>query len=350
MKYQNREVHPLIYSEFKYIHAEALEHLGFSMGEIVDIMEEAFRAKARGQAIMPPKVFFYRDGDRFYSAMTSASPDLGFGGCKWQSGDPENCTRGLPYIQGLYILNEEATGQIRALMDAEWITAQRTAAASALVVKFQARANAERLGILGCGLQGRKHLDAIKAVRPDLKECACYDVRPEAQARFIEEMGAKHDMKMIGASCPEEVCRASDILITGGPIEVVRKPTIVPDWINPGCLVVTIDYDSYVTDEAIAAMDIILTDDLGQVEEEQRTNQKFLGVQRFDATLAELVASGKGKRTSDSQRILAFNLGIAFEDLAFAIHILSRAEAQGVGISLPIGMRSRQNPPARPVT
>ncbi len=335
----------MIYSEFKYIHAEELEKLGFSMGELVDIMEEAFRTKAQDQAIMPPKVFFYRDGDRFYSAMTSASPHLGFGGCKWQSGDPENPRRGLPMIQGLYILNEDVTGQVRAVIDAEWITSLRTAAASALVVKHQARAGADRLGILGCGLQGRKHVEAIEAVRPDLKKCICFDVRPEVQERFIEDMGAKHGMKMIGASNAEEVCRASDILITGGPIEVVRKPTIAPDWINPGCLVVTIDYDSYVTDEAVADMDIILTDDVGQIEEERRTNQKFLGVPRFDTTLAELVAFGKGKRTSDSQRILGLNLGIALEDLAFAIEIFKRAEAQDVGIRLPIGMRSGPNPP-----
>jgi ornithine cyclodeaminase/alanine dehydrogenase len=309
----------MIYTEFKYIYATELEKLGFEMGGLVEILEEAFRVKAQGHAIMPPKVFFYRDGNTFYSAMTSASAHLGFGGCKWQSGDPKNPERGLPYIQGLYILNENKTGQVRAVIDAEWITAQRTAAASALVVKYQARADAKKLGMLGCGLQGRKHIEAIEAVRPDLEECICFDVRQDA--------------------------RASDILITGGPIEVVRKPTIKPDWINPGCLVVTIDYDAYITDQAIADMDIILTDDVGQIEEERRTNQKFLGVRRLDTTLADLVTFGKGKRQSDSQKILGLNLGIALEDLAFAIEILRRAEERGLGINLPIGMRAEQSRP-----
>lgn len=336
----------MIYTEFKYIHAAELERLGFNMGDIVEILEEAFRVRAQGHAIMPPKVFFYRDGDRFYSSMASASPHLGFGGCKWQSGDPENPTRGLPYIQGLYILTEDKTGQVRAVIDAEWITSQRTAAASALVVKYQARAGAQRLGILGCGLQGRKHVEAIEAVRPDMKECICFDVRRDAQERFIEEMAVSHSMKMIGAKNAEEVCRASDILITGGPIDVTRKPTIKPDWINPGCLVVTIDYDAYVTDEAIAEMDIILTDDVGQIEEERRTNRKFMGVPRFDTTLADLVAYGKGKRESDSQRILGLNLGIALEDLALAIEILRRAEERAIGISLPIGKRAKRSPTA----
>jgi ornithine cyclodeaminase/alanine dehydrogenase-like protein (mu-crystallin family) len=108
---------------------------------------------------------------------------------------------------------------------------------------------------------------------------------------------------------------------------------------------VTIDYDAYVTDEAIADMDIILTDDVGQIEEERRTNQKFLGVRRIDTTLADLVTFGKGKRGSDSQKILGLNLGIALEDLAFAIEILRRAEERGLGINLPIGMRAEQSRP-----
>jgi len=332
----------MIHTEFKYIHAAALETLGFTMHDTVEVLEEAFCVKAHGGAIMPPKVFFYRSGDRFYSSMASASAQLGFGGCKWQSGDPENPTRGLPYIQGLYILTEEKTGQVRAVIDAEWITSQRTAAASALVVKYQALPNAKTLGILGCGLQGRKHMEAIEAVRPDLEECICFDVRQDAQEKFIEEMRRKHSMKMTGASSAEQVCRASEVLITGGPLEVVRKPTITPDWINPGCLVVTIDYDAYITDETIADMDIILSDDLGQIEEERRTNQKFLGVPRLDTTLADLVAFGKGKRVSDNQKILGLNLGIALEDLALAIKILQRAEEQAIGIDLPIGMRAEQ--------
>jgi len=330
----------VIHTDLLYLRSEDLEKLEFNMAELVGILEEGFRAKARGQVIMPPKVFFYRGGDRFYSSMVSASPHLGFAGCKWQSGDPENPARGLPYIQGLYLLVEDKTGQMRAIIDAEWITAERTAAASALVVKYQARAGATTLGILGCGLQGRKHYEAIAAVRPDLATCLCYDLYPDRQQKYIDEMSGVYGIKFVGSRSAEEVCRSSDILITGGPIEQVRKPTIQPDWIKAGALVVTIDYDAYVTDEAIAAMDIILTDDTGQVEEERRLNKKFLGVPRFDTTVAELVATGKGKRTSDSQRIIGMNLGIALEDLAFAIEIYRRAERKGIGMKLPIGGRS----------
>ena len=326
-----------IRKSIRFLSRTDLDTLGLGMGETIDILEGAFRAKAAGKAIMPPKIFFHRHGPRFYSAMVSASPDLGYAGCKWQSGDPDNPSLGLPYIQGLYILTEDATGQMRAIIDAEWITGQRTAAASGLVVRHLAKDSDRTLGILGCGLQGRKHLEAVHAARPQFDRCVCYDLVPERQERFIEEMTGRFGFDSIaGMTGPEAVARNCDVLVTGGPIQKDRKPVIQSSWIRAGTLIVTIDYDSYVTDEAIRSMDLVLTDDYGQIEDARRNEGKFPGVIRVDSEVAELVAHGKGARTSDEQRILVFNLGIALEDLATAIEILNRAERADVGTRLPV--------------
>ena len=99
-------------------------------------------------------------------------------------------------------------------------------------------------------------------------------------------------------------------------------------------MIVAIDYDSYVTDEGIAAMDIVLTDDYGQIEDAREKEGKFLGVTRIDADNAEMITHGKGRRRNDAQRILAFNLGIALEDVATAAEILRRATENGIGIKL----------------
>ena len=45
-------------------------------------------------------------------------------------------------------------------------------------------------------------------------------------------------------------------------------------------------------------------------------------------------STGKGRRTSEDQRILVFNLGIALEDLATGIEILKRARQKSVGTLL----------------
>ncbi|MCH9027107.1 MAG: ornithine cyclodeaminase family protein [Proteobacteria bacterium] len=321
--------------EIIYLNQSHLDSLDLNLSCIVDVLEDVFRHKAAGDTVMPPKIFFHLQEDRFYSAMASCCPPLGYAGSKWQSGDPANPSRGLPYIQGLFILNENETGQMVAIIDARWITGKRTAAASALVARYQAKKGSEVLALLGCGVQGRTHLEALAAEVPSLKLCQVFDIVPERQAAYIEEMdGRFHGVQVIGANGAKSTVKGADIVISGGPIQTERNATIVSEWIKPGALIITIDYDSYVTDECIAAMDIVLTDDYEQIQDAREREGKFLGVTQIDADNAEMIAHGKGRRRNNQQRILAFNLGIALEDVATAAEILRRASEKGIGIRL----------------
>ena len=318
-----------------YLGAADLDGLGLGMPEIVDILEDVFRHKAAGAGVNPPKIFIHFGRDRLYSAMASSCPPLGRAGCKWQSGDPTNPSRGLPYIQGLYVLNDHETGRMVAVMNSEWITGRRTAAASALVARHQARAGASDLAILGCGLQGRLHLQALAHEVPGLGTCRVYDIVPDRQAAYVAEMDGRFgSIRVMGADSAEAACQGADVVITGGPITQRRHATLTADWIAPGALVVTIDYDSYVTDDCIRAMDMVITDDRGQIEDARLHEGKFTGVDRIDADLGELIADGSGRRTDDGQRILAFNLGIALEDVATAAEIYRRARQSGAGTRL----------------
>jgi len=311
-----------------------LDVLGLSAVEIVPLLEAMFRHKAAGRTVMPPKIFFHRDGPQFYSAMASASATLGYAGCKWQSGDPENPTRGLPYIQGLYILSEDLTGQPVAVMDAKWITAHRTAAASALAAKYLARADAQVLAILGCGLQGRRNLAALTGTLAGLARCQAYDIDPGREDAYAAEMGRQLGIEVAAARSAQAAVKDADIVITAGPIEAVRRPLLRPEWLSPGCLTITLDYDSYITDAAIAVMDLILTDDRGQIEDARVHEGKFTGVTRIDAELAEIISAKRPGRLNNQQRILVFNLGIALEDLVTAIELLGRARARNIGVLL----------------
>jgi len=318
-----------------YLSNRDLEELGLSLGEIVPILEEMFRRKASGDTVQPRKIFFHRGGPRFYGSMVSSAPGLGYAGCKWQSGDPENPARGLSYIQGLFILSEDATGQPVAIMDSKWVTGNRTAAASAVAAKHLARRDARTIAILGCGLQGRKNLEALKAVLPSLARCQAYDVVAEREAAFVHETHDRWGVSVVGAGSAEGAVRGADIVITAGPIEEHRRATLMPEWLAAGSLTIALDYDSYVTDAAIAAVDLVLTDDRGQIEDARQREGKFTGVRRIDAELADLLTTGRGRRTHEEQRVLVFNLGIALEDLATGVEILNRARKKKAGTLLP---------------
>ncbi len=222
-----------------------------------------------------------------------------------------------------------------AIIDAKWITGKRTAAASALVARYQARKDSRELAILGCGVQGRAHLEVLASELPCLEACRVFDIVPEVQKAFVEELdGRCNNIRVVGAAGPEETLRCADVVITGGPITTKHNPIIVADWIKSGALIVSIDYDSYVTDDCIAAMDLVLTDDYEQIEDARKQEGKFLGVPKPDADNAEMITLGKGLRQDDAQRIIAFNLGIALEDVATAAEIYRRARDNGIGLFL----------------
>jgi len=148
-------------------------------------------------------------------------------------------------------------------------------------------------------------------------------------------MNRRFGIEVVAARSAQAAAQDADIVITAGPIEAIRRPTLRPEWLSPGCLTITLDYDSYITDAAIAAMDLVVTDDRDQLEDARVQEGKFTGVTRIDAELAELVSARKQGRRNNQQRILAFNLGIALEDLITGIELLERARASNIGISLP---------------
>jgi len=317
-----------------YLSRHDVESLGLSLIDIISALERVFREKAAGKTVMPAKHWIERSADTFYSAMTSYVPSLRAAGCKWQSGDPRNTERGLAYILGLYILNDDETGLPIAIMDSTWLTAMRTAAASALTAKYLA-ADVHTVAILGCGVQGRTNLEALRLAIPTIESCLAYDIKPETAARFAHDMSGKLDMPVQSVSTARETVRGAQIIVTAGPIKHPADPVIEDDWVARGALAIALDYDSYWTPAAVKAMDYLVADDIQQLEHLKESGF-FPAVSHIDSDLAEVVASRKLATRPAAARILAFNLGIAIEDLATAVELYRLARERRIGTLLPL--------------
>ncbi len=77
----------------------------------------------------------------------------------------------------MILLFDHTTGTPIALLDAQAITALRTAAISGLATRLLARADVRSHGIFGTGIQAVTHIDAIKAARPAIDRILVWDVR-----------------------------------------------------------------------------------------------------------------------------------------------------------------------------
>lgn len=317
-----------------YLSRADVERVALDMPAIVALLETAFREKAEGRVEMPPKPSLHPGGDAFLNAMPAFIGGMGSAGIKWVGGSPGNAARGLPYITGLIILNDPVTLLPIAVMDGAWITAQRTAAASAFSAKHLARPESEVLGILGCGAQGRSHVEALSAAFP-LTRIQAFDVSPDIQRRFVEEMEERTGLEIVGADTPRKAMAGSDIVVTAGPLLKHPRPTADTGWLEPGGFASAVDYDAYWTRAALAEMDKVATDDLPQWRH-MRSMGYFGGMAEPYADLGEIVTGRKPGREGDGERILAMNLGLALDDVVVAVEVCRRAAARGIGVRLPL--------------
>ena len=317
-----------------YLSKSDVQAVGITMPEIIDVLDRAFREKGEGRVEMPPKPGIHTQPDAFIHAMPAWIPSLGAAGCKWVSGYPANQDLGLPYINGLLILNDPETGLPLSVMDCTWITAMRTGAATAVAAKYLARPDSQVVGILGCGVQGRSNLEALRVLF-SVQRVVAYDVRRESLKRFAAEVGARQDVEVVQAQEPMEAVAESDLVVTAGPILHTPHATIKAGWLPKGAFASLVDYDSYWSRAALHEADKFCTDDLPQLEL-YRSMGYFQNIPPIYAELGEIVAGKKPGRERPDERILACNLGIAMDDMATAIIIYQRALAAGIGTWLPL--------------
>lgn len=307
---------------------------GVTMKEIIDALEIAFREHAEGRVEMPPKPGIHPRPESFIHAMPAYIPALKSAGIKWVSGFPENPKRNLPYITGLIILNDDETGLPLAVMDATWITGMRTGAATAIAAKYLARPDSKTVGILGCGVQGRTNLEALKVLFP-ITHVVAYDVLPEAAERYAREMHERFGVEVTIAKQPREAVDGMDIVVTAGPILKQPHATIKAGWLNEGAFASLVDFDSYWDGAAIREASKFCTDDIPQLEY-YRSIGYFQNIPPVYASVGELVAGKKRGRENARERTMTANLGLAMDDMATAPLVYKRAVERGIGVGLPL--------------
>ncbi|MBP1674638.1 MAG: ornithine cyclodeaminase/mu-crystallin, partial [Bacteroidetes bacterium] len=118
--------------------------------EWIKITEESIVASLADEALVPQRMHIDRGRDTFL-LMPCLTDE--YWTTKLVSFCPGNNGLGLPSIYGTVVLNSSSTGEPLAVMDGSKLTALRTAAVSAVGIKYLAPENARSLGIVGTGIQ-----------------------------------------------------------------------------------------------------------------------------------------------------------------------------------------------------
>ena len=242
---------------------------------------------------------------------------------------PANSAKGMDPHQGAVMLHDGETGELRALLNASAVTEIRTAAVSGVATKLLARPGSRVVAVIGAGVQGRSHIEAMRSVldNPEIRLWS----RGAARAKALA--GATGVML---AATAEEACATADVVCV---CTSAREPVLSLEMLAPGTHVnavgSSIPTARELTSELVAAASLFVDRRESTVNEAGdylfAVEEAGIGPDHIRAELGELLEGVHPGRRADDELTVFKSLGIAAEDLASAELVVSRARERGIG-------------------
>jgi ornithine cyclodeaminase/alanine dehydrogenase-like protein (mu-crystallin family) len=311
-----------------YITESEVESL-FTMADAVEVVEQSFIARAKGEAHNEPRRRLPTSSGA-YNVMFATWPGHQTAGLKSYAG-------GRGGINFHVLLYDTAANSLSAVIEANRMGQIRTGAASGVATKFMARADAETVGIIGSGYQAETQLAAVAHVR-NVRSAKVYSRSEENRNRYADRMSTALNIEVMPVSSGEEAVEA-DVVAT---ITSSQQPVLLGEWLQPGTHVNAAGNNSWLKREidtrAIATCDIVAVDDVEQAKFECGELMRAAEVGRFSWDLAvpihDIVRGRISGRDDDHQITLFESQGLALEDIAACERIVELARENGVGLPL----------------
>lgn len=143
---------------------------------------------------------------------------------------PRNPSRDLPTVNGIYVLFDGETGEVRAALEAASLTVLRTAAVSALASQLLSREDARRLLLVGTGALIPHLAEAHLAVRRGIEEIVVWGREREKAVRMANQL-RDLAVRIEVAEDLESSVRCSDIISCA---TMSQAPLVQGCWLKPG--------------------------------------------------------------------------------------------------------------------
>jgi ornithine cyclodeaminase len=309
--------------------------------ELVDLMEAALRDFSEGRVVQPVRAALpVGPPGQYLGVMPAALPGASALGAKLVSVVPDNARRALSTHIGVVVLFDTTDGQLLAIMDARYITEVRTAAVSAVSLRWMARPDASRLAVVGTGVQARSHTEVFASCR----RLSCVRAwGPEAPqlAAFAAEMSTATGAGVEATGSAEEAVRGADIVVlaTSSDTPVVRR-----EWVSPGAHVVSVGAcrpHQREMDPALLAASRLVVDsrDAALVESGDvvmSIAEGHFGPGHLAGELGEVAAGKVPGRVAPGEITVFKSLGMAVEDVVTGGFAWREAVAAGLGRELTL--------------
>lgn len=235
---------------------------------------------------------------------------------------------------------DAATGELRGVLEADYLGMIRTGAASGLAAKTLARPESRVAGVFGAGWQAEGHVRAICAALP-LEKVKVFSRKADKLQAFCQRLSEMTGIAVVPAATPEETVRGSDLI---GTVTTAAQPLFDADWVAPGTHINAAGSNSLIRQELSEAVlkrcDLICVDSVPSALAEAGDLLPLLEKGRLHARqlleIGDVLIGRQPGRCSAAQTTLFESQGMAIQDLAVAVRLLAAAEAAGLGSVLPL--------------
>lgn len=304
-----------------------------TMPMAIELVETSFRRLADGSASNHSRQRLHVPGKAILNYMAAADSEGGYLGLKIYSIAKGAARFIIPLISA-------DSGDMAALIEADYLGQIRTGAASGVATKFMAREDACAAAIIGTGSQARTQLEAIACVRK-LKSVRAYSRDAQRRERFAKEMSARIVVAVDAVATADEAIRGADIISTA---TTATSPVVEGRWIERGAHInaigINVAHKREIDAEAVNRADVIAAD---SPEQSRRESGDLINAFGDDASkwgsvreLAQVIAGKIPGRTNAGQITLFKSNGIAIEDVVTAGRVYEIARQRGIGKDVPM--------------
>ena len=298
----------------------------------IDVVEEAFRQLGQGNAMNVPRARAHAQGIYLHT-MSAVASYLGYAGWKAYT----TTSQGAKFHVGLY---STKSGELTALIEANFLGQLRTGAASAVATECMARPDAKVVGLFGSGHQARTQLKGVCTVRK-IELVEVYSRNEERCRQFCELMSEWCNTRVVPSRNPDGVAAEKDIVICASS---ARTPLFEGKALDEGTHLNVIGSNflnkAEIDVTTVHRADTIVCDSIEQCRLEAGDFVQALedGAVEWSNMheLADVVAGREtGRKTAESITLFK-SVGLALEDVAIGARLVELAEKEGLGSRLPV--------------
>jgi ornithine cyclodeaminase len=235
---------------------------------------------------------------------------------------------------------DAASGELRGVVEADYLGMIRTGAASGVASKALARPDARIAGVFGAGWQAEGHIRAICAALP-LERVKVFSRKTDKLKDFCQRLTQLTGVAVEPAESAEAVVRGSDLL---GTVTTASAPLFEAEWLEPGVHINAAGSNALIRQElseaALRRSDLICVDSVPSALAEAGDLLPLLEKGRLQARqlveLGDVLIGRHGGRAGAGQVTVFESQGMAIQDLAVASRLLALAEHAGLGVRLPL--------------